>query len=106
MMAAKSRSYPRGLQIEEVTRARPVPGEFKFTCWRCGPLALADPDLSYHAGEEIRNAADQFFSPRRDRRQNGPEFCITTGGVFGLIPGKAEIRNRIVAVRGDARLIT
>nr|pir hypothetical protein B14D6.170 [imported] - Neurospora crassa [Neurospora crassa] len=60
-MAAKSLSYPCGIQTEEATRARSVPEEFKLTCWRCGRLALADPDLSNLADEGIRNAADQFF---------------------------------------------
>lgn len=113
-MAAKSRSYPFGVETEEATwrtlvadksafGARPAPEEYKLTYRRCRRLASASSDLSGHVNKGTLNVDNQFFHVVTGDKRVRERFCITTGGMFGLVPGNAEVGDLIVVIKGDER---
>lgn len=113
-IAAKSRLYPFGVGTEEATwrtlvadksafGARPAPEEYKLTYRRCRRLAMPDYDLSNHVKEGSWNVDNQFFHVMNGDKRVRKRFCITTEGMFGLVPDNAEVGDSIAVVKGDER---
>lgn len=113
-MAAKSRLYPFGIETEEAKwrtlvadksafGARPAPEEYKHTYRRCRRLALTSSDVFNFAVKKTWNADNQFFHVVTGDKRVRKRFCTTTNGMFGLVPGNAEVGDLIVVVKGDER---